>query len=180
MARKLLLFLPLLALSCVIAALFGALHNQFSFSVAPEYFTGFKFIQFAIPEDMAHRVGAAWVGVMASWWMGLVIGVPVLTLAMFDRVGAYVDHWRRSVMWTVGLSAVWALLGFGLAYVLVDANSALAARFSRYDDPVAFLRAAGMHDASYLGGGLGLIMSLTLIVRGLRQGEGEKARPADA
>jgi hypothetical protein len=39
----------LFVLACLFAGIYGALHNQISYSVAPEYFTQFKFIKFQIP-----------------------------------------------------------------------------------------------------------------------------------
>jgi hypothetical protein len=35
-----------MAIACLIAGAYGALHNQISYSVASEYFQQFKFIQF--------------------------------------------------------------------------------------------------------------------------------------
>ena len=55
-----------LAVSCCIAALFGALHNQVSFTLSDEYFTKFKFFQFGLSEfDVAPRILAAYVGILA-------------------------------------------------------------------------------------------------------------------
>ena len=58
--KKLLAFLTFIVLAMVTAGLFGALHDQVSYSVSREYFTRFKFSQFqllnpAVPE----RVRAA-------------------------------------------------------------------------------------------------------------------------
>lgn len=45
--RKLGLFLLLVATAAVLAGLYGAPHDQHSYTVAPEYYTRFKFEQFA-------------------------------------------------------------------------------------------------------------------------------------
>jgi len=89
--EKLTLFPILLFAGCLIAGLYGALHNQISYTVSPEYFTAFKFHQFSIPEDLRGRIGAAIVGWRASWWMGLFIGVPVLI------VGLILPGWKTYV-----------------------------------------------------------------------------------
>ena len=47
--KKLVTIPILFVLACLFAGIYGALHNQISYSVAPEYFTQFKFIQFQIP-----------------------------------------------------------------------------------------------------------------------------------
>ena len=77
--RKPLAFVGLVAAAAVLAAAYGALHDQLSYTVAPEYFTRFKFVQFAAygVASMTPRVGAALVGVLATWWVGLYAGLLV-------------------------------------------------------------------------------------------------------
>ncbi len=72
----------LLVAGCLISGLYGMLHNQISYTVAPEYFHAFKFDQFAIPNGLHNRIGASIVGWQASWWMGLIIGVPILLVGL--------------------------------------------------------------------------------------------------
>ncbi len=52
----------LFVIACLFAGSYGAVHNQISYTVAPEYFTQFKFHQFQIDEGAPERVGAAIVG----------------------------------------------------------------------------------------------------------------------
>src|SRR5262245_51244273 len=79
---KVALFPILLIAACLCAGLYGALHNQISYTVSPDYFHAFKFDQFGIPEGLRGRIGASIVGWHASWWMGFLIGVPVLILGL--------------------------------------------------------------------------------------------------
>ncbi len=85
---KLALFPVLLAAGCVIAGLYGAVHDQISYTVSPDYFHAFKFLQFNVPVHLHNRVGAALVGWHATWWMGVFIGVPVLL------IGLILPGWR--------------------------------------------------------------------------------------
>jgi hypothetical protein len=58
------------------AGLFGALHDQMSYTVSSEYFAKFKFIQFHLLDPgVPERIRAAKVGFLASWWMGIPLGV---------------------------------------------------------------------------------------------------------
>jgi hypothetical protein len=79
---KALLFPVLLIVGCLMAGLYGALHNQISYTVSPDYFHAFKFEQFRLSGEFHNRLGASIVGWCATWWMGLVIGIPVLLLAL--------------------------------------------------------------------------------------------------
>jgi len=97
---KLPILVLLLALAAVSAALFGALHNQLSYTVGPSYFTELKFEQFAIPPDTSPRVGAAlvglvfrctnrpaitlwaWMGVQVRRWLGSAARLRAFNLTM--------------------------------------------------------------------------------------------------
>jgi hypothetical protein len=109
--RKVALFPVLLGAGCLVSGLYGALHNLTSYSVAPDYFHAFKFDQFLIPEDYHNRWGAAIVGWLASWWMGIVIGVPVLLIGLIMS-DAKTYHTR--CLTAIGVVAVTAfLVGLG-------------------------------------------------------------------
>src|SRR5262245_28133357 len=79
---KLLLFLVLFAAGLVCAGAYGALHDQISYPVGPQYFHNYKFEQFQVPGRLQNRLGASIVGWQSSWWMGYFIGLPVLLLAL--------------------------------------------------------------------------------------------------
>jgi hypothetical protein len=163
---KLALFPLLLAAACVTAGLYGALHNQLSYTVSPEYFHEIKFRQFSTPPWLHGRAGASLVGWHASWWMGALIGVPVLIVGLIlPGERAYLT---RSLAAFGVVAATALVVGVGaLAYAclsfpgpddgpLTDAEAGLA-------------RAGFMHDCSYLGGFLGILTaSLYLIVERLR------------
>ena len=58
------------------AGLFGIVHGQIGYTVSDEYFTKFKFIQFGVRDAfLSERVGAGLVGFLASWWMGIPLGL---------------------------------------------------------------------------------------------------------
>ena len=116
---KVYLLLPLLAVSCLFAGLYGVVHNQISFTVSPDYFYAFKFDQFAIPQSLQGRIGASLVGWEAAWWMGIVIGAPLVL------VGLILPGWKAYITQTLTAFAVAAatalLVGLGgLAYAFLD------------------------------------------------------------
>ncbi len=168
---KFALFPPLLTAGCVISGLYGALHDQISFTVSPDYFHAFKFIQFQIPDGLHNRAGAAIVGWEATWWMGLLIGVPVLLvgLAMPDAK----TYLSRSLIAFAVVAGTALAVGLG---ALAWASVAVTESNLPFDyfpagvvDRVAFARVGVMHDFSYLGGFLGIVTgSIYLIVERIR------------
>lgn len=159
MIKKLLLMPPLLVLGCLIAGTYGALHDQISYTASPDYFHAFKFIQFRISPHLQDRLGAAIVGWTATWWMGPIIGVPLLV------VGLIIPGWRaylRCVLTVYGVAALTALLiGVGAlaaAYATLTPDNLPAFAFPEgVNDRVAFARVGLMHNFGYLGGGLGIL-----------------------
>ena len=85
--QKILVYLVFIAVAIVAAGLYGVLHNQISYTVSPEYFTRFKFVQFGLTElELPERVRASMVGFQASWWMGIPIGMPSAWRDSFIRI----------------------------------------------------------------------------------------------
>jgi hypothetical protein len=154
------IFFLLLAAAALAAALFGALHNQLSYTVGPTYFTAFKFVQFDIDPALPERLGAAIVGIRASWWMGPLVGLPAFLYGLFAIPVArtYLAAGLGAIFLVIVLATFGALSGL-LAGLAADASGLLDDWIMR--PPGAergdFYRAGFMHDASYLAGALGLI-----------------------
>jgi hypothetical protein len=168
---KFILFPLLLAAACLVAGAYGALHNQISYTVSPDYFHAFKFDQFRIPENLQSRVGASIVGWHASWWMGLLIGVPVLLIGLIMPDSR--TYLTRCLV-AFGVVAITALIvGLGAlvwaSFTISETSLPLFWYPSGVADKVAFARAGTMHNFSYLGGFIGIITgSLYLIIERIR------------
>jgi hypothetical protein len=156
----------LLAAACLFAGLYGAVHDQVSYTVSPDYYRAYKFPQFGIPPELHDRLGAALVGWDASWWMGLFIGLPLVI------VGSILPDWRAYVTRTLasfGVAACTALV-VGLAalawagWTITDANLPDISFPDGVVDKVAFARAGTVHDFSYLGGFLGILTGTAYLV----------------
>jgi hypothetical protein len=76
--KKFLVFILLVLLAMLFSGIYGIFHDQVSYTVSPEYFTKFKFNQFGLDGlDLPDRVKVSIVGFLASWWMGIPIGLMV-------------------------------------------------------------------------------------------------------
>lgn len=151
-----------LLLAIVAAGLFGAVHDQISYSVSPEYFTRFKFLQFHLSDSpLPERLRVALVGVMASWWMGIPLGLFAGMAGLIQRSAAQM---LRALLWSLP-----ALVGFTLAVALIgllygviqtrnfDMNAYAGWYIPRaLENPRRFLCAGYMHNAAYIGGALAI------------------------
>jgi hypothetical protein len=154
--KKVLVFLLLVVLAVVSAALYGFLHDQISYSVSREYYSKFKFVQFGLSGLESEHIAAGVVGVLATWWLGLPLGL------MLAGVGFSHKNSTRMLVNTLksfGVVVVVALLVglLGLLYGYVQTRSFDLAEYRGWFippdliEPRRFLCAGYMHNSSYLG-----------------------------
>ena len=156
----------------LLGATFGALHDQLSYTAGPEYFTRFKFVQFAWAEvaDMPPRLGAAVVGILATWWVGFYAGAFLAAVGLLHRTAGSMV---RATLRAYGLVALCAILvgvaGLVFGWIAFGSNeSAAYVDWWRPDgliSPRRFFAVGMMHNGSYLGGALGLLLAAWYQVR---------------
>lgn len=173
--KRIITALILIVLACLLAGAYGAVHNQISYTVGPDYFHALKFIQFRIPEEFHNRIGAAIVGWFASWWMGLLIGTPLAILALLlPSVAEMTRIFLRSAVLVVTVTLI-----LGCLTLVVDWPAEAYALFlipTGVVDETGFIRAAVMHEMSYGAGMVGLVLALIMMgfsIRKFRRGGGK-------
>src|SRR3954468_16183226 len=103
-------------LGALFAGIYGAVHDQVSYAISPEYFTKLKFHQFWYADFGFHpRVFAAEVGFLASWWVGMIIAWLLARLGLTELPPA-----ERRTTTIVAFIVVFllALIGGGCGLVL--------------------------------------------------------------
>lgn len=162
MHTKPFVFIMLCMLATVIAGFFGALHNQISFSVGPSYFYDVKFNQFDINRDLPPRIGVAQVGWIASWWMGLAMGLPAYLIGFFrcKRGRTLFQHGLAVTGIALAITTIGAFGGLAYGYIAdINALVALLPNPDAFSNPEGFIRAALMHNGSYFGGAAGAVIA---------------------
>lgn len=179
--------LLIVLLSPLLGGMYGILHDQITYTISHEYYTKFKFIQFGIeswgmgvnigtpeaPEiELQHpRVGVAIVGFLATWWVGLFIGCILGPVGLIHRDGGRMFRiTMKAVLITVGVA-----LSFGLAGLLYGSlvSADLPHRFlpDNLANRTSFIMVGSMHNFSYLGGVIGMMVGLVYSIR-QRKGDG--------
>src|SRR5438105_15227373 len=70
-------------IGALLAGCYGALHDQVTYSISPEYFTRLKFSQFHYANfGLPPRIFVAEIGFLASWWVGLFAGWFIARIAV--------------------------------------------------------------------------------------------------
>lgn len=147
--------------TCVLAAVvYGVVHDQITARVCVEYFTvgHAKIIESEDPTVL----GLFW-GVWATWWAGLMLGVP---LALAARAGSRPQRSLRSlvrpVLFLLALMAGFALVSGVVGYLLASTGTIVLPESLKEKLPAqkwaAFQACAFAHQMSYnvgfVGGGM--------------------------
>ncbi len=146
----------------LVAGAYGALHDQVSWAIAPEYFSKLKFAQFAWSDvGLPPRVRASEIGFLATWWVGMIAGWALC------RVGFGPAPSRREVVRAFAImlgvamafGVAGALLGVAIAHRDLSYWEGWRLNLDLHDLP-SFVVVACLHWASYLGGAFGLVLAI--------------------
>jgi hypothetical protein len=150
-----------IVLMCVAAAVgYGVLHDQVTARVCVEYFTVAH--PRIVDSDDPTVVGLVW-GVVATWWAGLLLGLP---LAIAARVGSRPQRSVRSlvrpVLVLLAMMAVFATVSGVVGFVLARSGTVMLPDTLKEQIPAAkwpAMQACALaHQASYnvafIGGGM--------------------------
>src|ERR1035441_379382 len=158
-------------LGAVLAGLYGIVHDQVTYSISNEYFTRLKFSQFHYADfGLPPRVFVAEIGFLATWWVGFVAAwfIARITVPAFPQA-VTLRHNIRGFLIIFVFAFAAAIVGFLVSLLHGSDYSAwedLTSTLGVSDLP-SFVRVAYIHNASYLGGLIGLVAAI-LYVRKLK------------
>jgi hypothetical protein len=166
--RKFGVFAATTFIAILLSGLYGIIHDQITYSISPEYFTKFKYRQFGFDPARfgGHRQTVALIGFLATWWMGIFIGI---LLGLTGLIFRHHRIMRRAIMNGIRVTLVTAVLFaiFGFLwgkYYLVKAG----VNWSPPDgliDKNQFIIVGSIHNFSYLGGIAGILLAIIYMVR---------------
>jgi hypothetical protein len=171
--RRLPAMIGVALLGAAIAGPYGALHDQISYAISPEYFTKMKFRQFSYANfGWSPRLFAAEVGFLATWWVGLLAGWFLARAGLAEMVAvkgrtAVVKPFAIIVIVAPTIGFFGALLG-----VVMTRNSDLGGwlevqQLLEINDILGFVLVAYLHAAGYLGALVGLVLAIVSVRRDL-------------
>jgi hypothetical protein len=168
MIKKVGVLILTIILTPILAGLYGALHDQISYTISPEYFTKFKFGQFGLEVNWfgGERQTAAIAGITATWWTGIFIGIGHGLTGLLHK--DYKQMSRvifKASMITIGVAMVIGLLGLVYGKLFLSAENLNWEFPEDLIDKPNFILVGSMHTFSYFGGLLGLIGGIIYQVR---------------
>lgn len=184
--KKVIALILILIIAPILGGVYGIIHDQITYSISEEYYTKFKFIQFGLenwglgqnigtgkaPEIKLNnpRFGAAIVGTLATWWVGLIIGIFLGLIGLIHRNGKeMLKATSKSIVLTTGIALLIGLIGLLYGKIFLVENPPNWFLPDNLIERGKFIMVGSMHNFSYLGGLIGLIFGIIFSVRQKRK-----------
>jgi LytS/YehU family sensor histidine kinase len=159
--KKFLILLLIIGLAPIIGGLYGILNDQLTYTISPEYYTKFKFYQFGLIDLVNNtnpRMGVSVVGFLATWWVGLPIGIILGFVGLIHKNSKQMFYVSlKAIFVTIIVAFITGLIGlaYGKFYL---ANTGVNWWLpDSLIDTKNFIAVGSMHNFSYLGGLTGVI-----------------------
>lgn len=159
--KKLGILLLVILIATLLAGSYGALHDQITFTISSEYFTVFKFDQFHFQEwgNNNPRLTTAWIGFLATWWVGFYIGIIQGLVGLIHKGPKLMFKYvMNSILITLGVAFLFGILG-GIVEVLNGETSPSCFPYE-IQDCKSFRIVGSIHNFGYMGGEIGATIGL--------------------
>lgn len=175
-------FLLIVLVAPILGAIYGVVHDQITYSISEEYYTKFKFIQFGLeawnlgenvgtieaPEVKLRnpRAGAAIVGALATWWVGLIVGIFLGLVGFVHRNGKEMFAATcKAIVFTTGIALLTGVVGLLYGKLFLTATPPNWFFPEHLINQERFIMVGSMHNFSYLGGLIGLVLGMGYSIR---------------
>lgn len=180
--NKFVALILLLIIAPILGGVYGIIHDQITYSISEEYYTKFKFIQFNLenwglgknigtgkaPEIILNspRFGVTIVGALATWWVGLIMGIFLGIIGLIHRNGKMMFNSSiKAIVLAAGIALLTGLIGFTYGKFFLVKNPPNWYLPDNLIDRDHFVMVGSMHNFSYLGGIIGLICGIIYSIR---------------
>ncbi|MEL6878439.1 MAG: hypothetical protein AAGL68_10130 [Pseudomonadota bacterium] len=152
--------LKIIGFSILLAVIYGILHDQVTAHVSVEYFTVAHPPVF--PTDVPFWLALGW-GIIATWWVGLILGTILALSARFGRtpklkLGDLKPHIIKLMILSALIAMPAGIMGWALTEAQVPGTIGFWDEVIEPSRQSRFAFAAWAHSASYLVGGIGGIV----------------------
>lgn len=155
--KKLGIFILIVIISTLLASIYGALHNQVTYSISSEYFTVFKFDQFGFTDwgNNNPRATTSLIGVLATWWVGLFIGIFQGLVSLIHKTSRLMFQYAfRAVLITLGVTIIFGFIGYTAETFNPQTYPDCCFPYSIIDGK-SFQIVGSIHNYGYAGGEIG-------------------------
>jgi hypothetical protein len=157
-------FLSIVLICIVTSILYGLIHDQITVRISLEYFTVLH--PKILPDDTSPTLLALVWGVIATWWVGLILGIILgLACCLGKRPKLSALDLIRPILWLLLIMGLGAALAGFTGYILTTYNLIVPSpeimEMVPQDKVLGIMIDGFSHDASY---GIGFIGGVVLSV----------------
>ncbi len=168
--------IQIMLIAMVIGSIYGVLHDQFTYTICTEYYTKFKFYQFGIfhldhPIQLKHpRMWVSLIGILSTWWFGLMLGLFIGIVDLFyNPKKSTLNLSLKAIGINLFIALFTGLIGFIYAKYFLKETPLNWNIPHTVVDVRRFVAVGTMHNFSYIGGGIGLVVAMIYKIRQLRK-----------
>jgi hypothetical protein len=173
--KKAFLFIASIFLSIIIALLYGAIHNQFTYTISDEFFTEVLFERFGFVQygQDTPRLTASIIGAWSTWWMGLIAGFIFAIISLFhSNVRQMIKSIQGAILVTLGTSITFGFIGLCYGFLGFSRLNSTCCFPLQVHNIKSFIAVSEMHSFSYLGGAVGLFLGILWQIKGIKEDKG--------
>jgi hypothetical protein len=169
LAKKIAAMVSIILICIIVAGIYGILHDQITYSISPEYYTKFKFIQFGLVAGNDTpirnlRLLVAVTGWMATWWVGFIIGIILSMLALRQNsLRAMITTSVKAILITIAVAIISGIAGYTYgSLIMINQPETYAGWYlpASVTDINSFIIVGSIHNFSYMGALAGLIIAI--------------------
>jgi hypothetical protein len=160
--KKIGIFIVIIIISVLFASTYGALHDQVTYSISSEYFTIFKFDQFGFTDwgNNNPRATTALIGILATWWVGLFIGIIQGLVALIHKTPELMFQFAfRAVLITLVITILFGLIGYIVETINPQTYPNCCFPYT-IKDGKSFQIVGSIHNYGYAGGEIGAFIGI--------------------
>lgn len=161
--KKAQIIIVTILLTSILAGIFGALNNQITYLLSPEFYTKSLFPQFGFVEYglSTPKTTAAIIGVWSTWWVGLLIGIIISFTSLIHLTSfLMIREIRKSLLIIISSVIFFGFLGY-LFGVISLTETLINFGFEGTQEQLKnFIIVGYIHDFEYLGGITSLIFTV--------------------
>lgn len=159
----------------IIAGTYGIVHDFITYKISPEYFTKFKFVQFGLIERGNNLPINAlqllvFTGWASTWWVGFIAAGMFSGVAFrLKKAKTMTGAIAKASLIMLGTAVLFGILGYNIGFFyegLTLPDLALACyECGTIENPGAFNAVGYIHNFSYAGGFMGIILGVVSILK---------------
>ena len=161
---RILYFCTIVIGSVILAVLYGQVHNWYTFQLSPAFFQEDQFLHLGINEwGLSVKQQLVLYTFICTWWVGLIIGLLFGFSVFFIAKSDYWPTVSRAILLCFGCVLVGSFLGWVFGLWHIDPIKSNLAIPEKIIDKVAYIRVAYIHNMTYFGTLIGLLVGLNHI-----------------